>query len=71
MERIQRAEVYLTESETAALHATAAAWNAVCDALGPNPRQLVEAQNLIHALQRIIMGNVTARAFPGMFRVEL
>lgn len=69
---MEKREVYLHPAEEIAMEALGEAWNAICNAFGPsNENTISEAANHIHALQRMILANVTARAYPEKYRVDI
>lgn len=65
------ATIQLRPTEEKAMNALADAWNALLDAFGPCASQTnAEAASHVHALQRMILANITARAFPDKFRTD-
>ena len=66
---MDKREVYLAPQEETAMRVSGELWNAMLDAVGPADGHVIhEIAGHIHALQRMILANVAARAFPEKYR---
>lgn len=66
------ADELLTEAEKDVIAKTGELWNAICGIVGTDPKtrtqDLRELIVPIHTIQRAIMANAAARAYPDVFR---
>lgn len=62
----------LTEQEHAAIDAAGALWNQLCSIAGHGPTRALDLDELaahIHAIQRAVMKQAAARAYPDRYRL--